>query len=206
MANAVFGKVFPVIALSLAVWAMPVSAQFKSEGYAFLEAVKDREGSEVTEALKRPGSVVVNTQDSTTGETALHIVTRDNDHKWVAFLRQNGANPNIADYKGITPLQIAATMGYLECAEQLIKAGANVDTPNSTGETALISAVHNRNIPLVRLLLKEGANPNRNDNSGRSARDYVALQKGNSQLLLEFRKADEDGEASGPKQTYGPSF
>jgi ankyrin repeat protein len=184
----------------------PVAAQFKSDGYAFLEAVKDREGDVATKMLKRPGSVVVNTRDTTTGESALHIVTKSQDSLWIKFLAQNGANPNIRDKKGIAPLQIAATLGCIECVEALLKAGAHVDDQDAAGETALISAVHNRNSGLVRLLLKKGANPDRNDNSGRSAREYAALQIGNSQLLLEFRRADDERAGKVEEKSYGPTF
>ena len=205
MAGAVFRRVFPVLALSLAAVAAPVAAQFKSDGYAFLEAVRDRDGNVVTKALKEPGSVVVNTRDTTTGESAMHIVTRRDDVMWIRFLAQNGANPNIKDNKGVTPLQVASTLNSLAAVEALIKAGAHVDGANSAGETALIAAVHNRNAALVRLLLSKGANPDYNDNSGRSARDYAALLTANSQLLQEFRRADEERESKDKKKSYGPT-
>lgn len=206
MARAVFRTILSGMALSLAVSAIPASAQYQSDGYKFLEAVKDREGEEVTAALKEPGSVVVNTRDITTGETALHIVARRRDPLWIRFLTANGANPNIRDKNGETPLQIATYVGPVESVEALIKAGAEIDAPNAAGETPLIAAVHRRDIPMVRLLLAKGANPDRNDNSGRSARDYVDLQTGNSLLLAEFTKADEEREKSGTPQSYGPKF
>ncbi len=186
--------------------AMPATAQFQSEGYKFLKAVKDREGDIATEMLKQPGSVVVNTRDITSGETGLHIVVKRRDVLWVRFLTQNGANPNIADKNGVTPLQIGSTLGSIEVVTALIKAGANVDVANDAGETPLIAAVHKRDVPMVRLLLSKGANPDRNDNSGRSARDYVQLMNSNGMLLSELKKADEARAAAGEKKTYGPSF
>ncbi|MXO89332.1 ankyrin repeat domain-containing protein [Pontixanthobacter aquaemixtae] len=210
MARAVFRTVFPGLALaiasSLAVVAAPASAQFKSKGYAFLEAVEDRDGNVVTEALKEPGSVIVNTRDITTGETALHIVTKRRDLMWIRFLTQNGANPNISDNKGVSPLQIATQLGFVEGVEALIKAGARVDVSNDAGETPLISAVHRRDAGMVRLLLAQGANPDQNDNSGRSARIYAELQTANSALMAEFKRADEAREGQKETQTYGPSF
>ena len=53
---------------------------------------------------------------------------------------------------------------------------------DATGETPLISAVHRRDTAMMRVLLKGGADPDRADNSGRSARDYARLDK-DSQLL-----------------------
>lgn len=206
MASAVFRTIFSGLALGAAICAMPAGAQYQSDGYKFLEAVRDREGDVVTAFLKEPGSTLVNARDITTGDTGLHIVVRRRDSLWVRFLTQNGANPNIRNNAGETPLQIAAIVGPIESVTALIKAGANVDDTNSAGETPLIAAVHRRDVPMVRILLEKGANPDHNDNSGRSARDYVGLQSGNSLLLAEFEKADEAREAAGPKQTYGPSF
>lgn len=206
MARAVFRTIFPAIALGATALAASASAQFQSEGYKFLEAVKEREGDVVTQYLKEPGSTLVNTRDITSGETALHIVTRRRDPLWIRFLAQNGANPNIRDKNGETPLQVAVIVGPVESVEALIKAGADINTTNVAGETPLITAVHRRDVPMVRLLLEKGAKPDQNDNSGRSARDYAALQSGNTLLLSEFKKADEAREAAGAQQSYGPKL
>jgi hypothetical protein len=58
----------------------------------------------------------------------------------------------------------------------------------------------------VRTLLAEGANPDRNDNSGRSARDYMELQRGNSLMRQAFEEADAERGDEGTKELYGPSF
>lgn len=206
MLRAFYRAILSVLGLCLAAFALPAAAQFKSDGYKFLEAVEDRDGDVATQMLKEPGSVVVNTRDITSGETGLHIAAKRRDALWVRFLTQNGANPNIGDKNGATPLQIASTLGSIEVVTALLKAGANVDVANDAGETPLIAAVHKRDVPMVRLLLANKANPDRSDNSGRSARDYVDLQIGNSLMLSEFKKADEERAGSGEQKTYGPSF
>lgn len=206
MARAVFRNSLIAAALASAAFAAPAAAQMFSDRYEFLEAVKDREGDKVTEILNEPGSVMVNARDLATGETALHIVTRRRDALWIRFLSQRGANPNIADKKGVMPLMLAANLNYVEGVEALIEAGARVDVTNDSGETPLIAAVHSRNASLVRLLLKKGANPDRNDNSGRSARDYATLMGRSSTMLEEIERADEEREGQGKQQTYGPSF
>jgi ankyrin repeat protein len=56
----------------------------------------------------------------------------------------------------------------------LIGLGANIDTTNRAGETALIIAVQQRDVRLAKLLLERGANPDRTDAvAGYSARDYA---------------------------------
>lgn len=194
-----------LLALAAAV-TVPAAAQFQSEGYKFLEAVKDRKGDEATDMLSKPGTQVVNTRDITSGDTGLHIVVARSDALWVRFLLQRGADPNIRNKKGITPLQLATSLSFTEGVEALIKGGASVNVSDQTGETPLISAVHSRNVAMVRLLLEKGADPDHNDNSGRSARDYMELMSGNSLLKQEFANADAKRAESGTKKNYGPSF
>jgi uncharacterized protein len=183
--------------------AAPASAQNFSEGFAFLKAVKERDGTEATDALNRPGSTVVNARDLASGEGALHIVTQRRDAIWLRFLIAKGANANLANKRGVTPLQLATNLGWTEGVEILVKAGASVDLTNDAGETPLISAVHRRDAALVRVLLKAGADPARSDNSGRSARDYAQLLGQQSTVLAELDRAREEGKAR-TAQTYGP--
>ncbi len=197
------GTIASALALVLAA---PASAQFQSEGYKFLEAVKDRDGDVATDMLNKPGSQVVNTRDITSGDTGLHLVVQRRDVLWIRFLLQRGADPNIRNKKGLTPLQVATTLGFTDGVEALIKGGANVNVGDQTGETPLIAAVHQRNPELVRVLLAQGADPDHNDNSGRSARQYMELMSGNTILKQIFQDADDKRAGKEPKRQYGPSF
>jgi uncharacterized protein len=196
-------RIASAIMLALAV---PAAAQFQSDGYKFLEAVKDNDGDAATEMLNEPGSTIVNTRDITSGDTGLHIVVARSDALWIRFLLQRGADPNIRNKKGLTPLQLATSLSFTDGVEALVKGGANVNVGDQTGETPLIAAVHARNVGLVRLLLEKGADPDHNDNSGRSARDYMELMSGNSLLKQEFAAADTKRAEAGTKRNYGPSF
>jgi uncharacterized protein len=193
------------IASALAL-AAPAAAQFQSEGYKFLEAVKESDGDAATEMLSKPGTQIVNTRDITSGDTGLHIAVARGDALWVRFLLQRGADPNIRNKKGATPLQMATALGFTDGVAALLKSGANLDIADQTGETPLITAVHARNSALVRLMLEKGADPDRTDNSGRSARDYMTLQAGNDIMRQLFADADAKRTAAGTKKDYGPSF
>lgn len=186
--------------------ATPAAAQMFTEGYQFLKAVKDRDGDEATNMLNKPGSTIVNSRDLTSGDTGLHIVVQRMDVLWVRFLLQRGADPNIRNKRGIAPLQLATSLGFVEGVEELLNSGASLSISDQTGETPLIAAVHARNVPLVRLLLSKGADPDRNDNSGRSARDYMMAMAGNSTMKQEFDTADEKRKGEGTEKNYGPSF
>ena len=192
---------------SMGVAVQPVAAQNFSVGFKFLQAVEKKDATEV-DALLKQNATVVNTRDLAKGHTALHIVTQRRDLQWMGFLLGKGADPNIADKNGVTPLLMASQLGFVEGVELLASRGAGVDIPNAAGETPLISAVHRSDTSMIRVLLAAGADPDRNDNSGRSARDYATLAGPGSQTLEEItRLGGEKGERARQKaQTYGPSF
>lgn len=152
----------------------PVAAQRFSEGYTFLKAVRDADGNKVTEILEKPGASIINTRDTTSGEGALHIVARRSDAMYLRFLLAKGANANMGDSRGETPLNIAVMQNFREGVEILLASGADVNLGNSSGETPLIRAVQLRNLEVARLLLEKGADPDKNDVvAGLSARDYA---------------------------------
>ena len=196
-------------AAALAVGAMlpatPAQAQF-SDAYKFLEAVKKKEGQTVTDALALPGSTVIRARDLTTGEGALHIVTQRRDLTWLKFLVQKGADVNQRDNKGISPLQLATQLGWAEGVAFLVSQDAQLDDPDIAGETPLISAVHRRDTELMRILLEGGADPDRADNSGRSARDYAALGGKGGQLSATIEQHAKDRDTGNARSTYGPTL
>lgn len=182
------------------------SAQF-SDSYNFLKAVRERDGDKATSMLNEPGSTIVNTKDITTGETALHIVTQRRDLTWMGFLLQKGANPNARDKNGVTPLMLATTLRFVDGAETLLSRKARVDDVNNSGETALIRAVQLRDLAMVRLLLKNGANPDKQDTiAGQSARDYANGDFRNPQILEAITANDKERKAgtNAPK-VFGPT-
>jgi ankyrin repeat protein len=185
--------------------ASPAQAQF-SAGFKFLEAVRKKDGNAVEQALNEPGSTIVNTRDSSSGETALHIVTQRRDLTWMSYLIGKGANVNARDGRGVTPLQLASNLGFVDGLDLLVSARARVDEPNDAGETPLMFAVHRRDIAMMRILLKAGADPDRKDNSGRSARDY-ALLDGRGPLIAEIEASSRPkGQRAGGGAVYGPAF
>jgi ankyrin repeat protein len=175
-----------------------------SDGYKFLKAVRDKDGDTASKMLEQPGTTVVNARDISNGESGLHIAVARRDLTWLNFLLAKGANPNLADNKGVTPLMLATQMGFTEGVKALADRGARIDVANDAGETPLISAVHRRDVALMRILLKAGADPGHTDNSGRSARDYARLDGPGSPLLAEIERNAKNGAGSTP--VYGPSI
>jgi ankyrin repeat protein len=163
-----------VVLLALVLWPSVAFAQF-SESYNFLKAVRDKDGNKATEIISKPGSVIIDTKDNSTGDAAVHIVTKRRDLTWLNFLLSKGAKADARDRAGNTPMLLATQIGFGDAVNLLIARRAQVDLPNNAGETPLIIAVQRRDITLVRALLLAGANPKKIDRSaGLSARDYAA--------------------------------
>ena len=202
------GVAAALLALSAPViLAGPAAAQNYSDGYKFLQAVEKKDGKAAIELLDAPGSTVINSRDVSNGRTALHIAVERRDLTWLNFLTQRHANPNLADNRGVSPLMRATQLGFHEGIASLVKAGARVDEPNAAGETPLISAVLRRDTALMRVLLQAGANPDRTDNSGRSARDYAKLEGAQSTVMEEIeRSATKTGGSEASAEVYGPSL
>ena len=185
--------------------AMPAGAQNYSDGYQFLQAVEKQDAAKAQDLLGK-SSTVINARDLSDGHTALHIAVKNHAYTWLSFLLGKGADPNIADKKGVTPLMLASQAGFTDAVIALAQSGAKVDQPNDTGETPLILAVLAKKSPMVRVLLLAGADPDHADNSGRTARDYAKASGVDSPVLAEIEGHDKDKTAKKPKGTYGPTF
>ena len=181
----------------------PAAAQTYSDGFLFLQAVEKSDIDKAEELLGKPGSTLINSRDLSTGGTALHIAADRRDVVWLVYLLTRDANPNIADRRGVTPLMRASQLGFYEGIQHLVTKGARVDDANSTGETPLILAVHRRDTAMMRVLLRAGADPDRTDNSGRSARDYAELNGRTSQVFVEIERS-ASGERRADATVYGP--
>jgi ankyrin repeat protein len=184
-----------VAALALTAVSMPAIAQEVSGGFNFLKAVRERDGNKATSLLNEPGTTIVNTRDSS-GETALHIVTRGHDLTWLAFLIGKNARIDAQNGRGETALSVAAQLGWAEGAAYLLSHGAIVDLANQRGETPLIFAVQRRDGPMVRLLLSHRADPRKTDHvAGYSALDY-ARQDPRAQPILRLLESSTSASAA----------
>ena len=182
--------------------ATPAAAQF-SDGYNFLKAVRDKDVLKAKGLIDKPGSTIINARDGDSGETALMIAIKRRDTPWMGFLLQNGADPNLRDREGNTPLGIAALNAFPNGVRVMLAAKAQVDGANNRGETPLIKAVQMRDATSVQYLLNAGADPDRTDNlAGMSARDYAARDIRSGPIA----KALAEAPKKGAKKSVGPSL
>lgn len=92
-------------------------------------------------------------------ELANAVVADDADR--VRFLVKEGADVNVRDAGGFTPLDTAARNRLASLVEILIDAGADPNKPDADGFFPLLHAINRNHVPTVEMLAKKGADLNK---------------------------------------------
>lgn len=98
------------------------------------------------------------------------------DFEAAHVLLEAGADPNVRRSDGESPLRMAARGGQHALAEALLRHGAAKTIDEFGGDwswTTLGHAAHNLDIPMIRMLLAAGADPQATDDSDDTARDKL---------------------------------
>lgn len=122
------------------------------------------------------------------------------------LIRLLARNPELVNSfadDGFQPLGLACFFGHAEAAEYLIKAGAHLSTAsnNELMVTPLQSAVAGGHLPIVKMLLKNGAQPNVRERNGFTPL-HAAAQNGNVEAIqaLILHGADQHVQANNGKR------
>ena len=118
------------------------------------------------------------------GQTALHLA---HNLAIVKILVDGGANVNIQDDKGRTPLMIHAEKGNKDIVSSLVAHGADVHRKDSKGRTAL----HHSGSEIVKLLVDRGSNVEERDCCQITPLVHAALM-GNQILAWQLIKCGAD--------------
>src|ERR1035438_776820 len=85
----------------------------------------------------------------------------------IPFLIDHGANVNVLDPEGVSPLADAASRGYLDAVALLLAHGARLDQPNTkSGATALNEGAYYGHTAVVQFLLRFNPDLGVRDNRG----------------------------------------
>lgn len=91
------------------------------------------------------------------GSTYLHYAVQKQLFDVVQLLKILGANIDILNYYGITPLGIASQCSSFKIFKYLLENGADPDNIDKSGSTPLHNACFQQNCQMIDLLLAHGA-------------------------------------------------
>ncbi len=144
-----------------------------------VSAVNGRD-QDVLDVIIRNYSVDINAQHKSEGYTALHRCVFANYFlDTVKFVLNLGANPNIADTSGRTPLHVITNRRdkadeILVC---LLDAGAKVNIQDANGNTPLHLSIENKTWEHVRILLDRNADITIKNACDATAKDMITWRK-----------------------------
>ena len=117
----------------------------------------------------------VNLQD-VRGNSSVHFFVEGNTEKEEVILNEllrAGAKINITNFKGETPLMLAAQYGNLKMLKLLISLGASKDSLNHLGETVLFTLARKNNVLAIKYFLSLGVNASMRNSQGKVYSDYL---------------------------------
>lgn len=120
------------------------------------------------------------------GDGGLTPLMWANDAQTVDVLVSSGASMEARDANGMTALMHAVAEHNIDVMNSIVKHGATIDAIDQSGRTALMMAVDGRlDDILAKPLISHGANPDKKDHEGNSART-IASQQNNRAVLADL--------------------
>ncbi|XP_050420665.1 protein TANC2 isoform X3 [Adelges cooleyi] len=131
---------------------------------------------EIVEYLLDVAEVVVDGQDSLSGETALTLAASNGRRSTVSLLLSRGAQVASPNVKSMNALVLAARDGQWEVVETLLLNGISADLVDSEQRTPLMMAASEDHSSIVELLLDNGANLSSQDRLGQTPLSWACLK------------------------------
>jgi Ankyrin repeats (3 copies) len=142
--------------------------QIVNPSFSDLDAAVEQEDiARITELISRDHNV--NQRELLGESTVLYQAAAGRKLRSMQALLKLGADPNIPDLWGGTPLRIAVLADSKASVELLIGAGAKIDHADENGVTPLMMAADMDRVAILELLLQAGANPNLKAANGKTA-------------------------------------
>ena len=140
----------------------------------YLAASSDNDLEAMQEALARGAEI--DAVQLPSQATALHHAVRHENMEMLAFLVEAGANMEMGNTHGYTPLYVAAQLGMQEAFDFLLASGADPNAQSKNGSVPLHAAINNYRVDCVKSLLDAGAkrdHKKRGKNTADSPEDFV---------------------------------
>lgn len=116
------------------------------------------------------------------GSPLLAAIKRENMPVVVKLL-EHGADVNICDDNGNTPLHVAIDKNRIDIVKKLLEvSGVDVEMRNDAGDTPLYKAIDDKNFEAICLLLDAGANIKTPNDKGNTSL-HLAIEKNNCYLI-----------------------
>lgn len=146
---------------------------------------------EIVRLLCTRSRVDVDRQKASSGQTAAFIAAEFGNIDCLRVLHEEGgADINIANNVGVTPLHRAAVNEHCRTIEYLVSVGAQVDATDYRGNTALHRAAYSRHFEACEALLRCGASTLARDAAGQTPLD-VARQRDSKGIIARLMEPYE---------------
>jgi ankyrin repeat protein len=172
-------------------WLLEIGADPTKRNYdgltPFQVAATRNKDLEILDLLLEYEDVDIN-DGGQSGYTLLHWAMATSNVTAARFLLSKGANPNVADRNGATPLHVAACCASTTDVIKLILETKKVDinVRDKNGQTALLYAVRGNRVDNVDYLLENGADPAIHDENGDTPVHLAAAAVNKDSAILDL--------------------
>jgi hypothetical protein len=152
----------------------------QSAALAFLDSGADPNSTDTSNtALQRPPTALL-----------LAVCNDEETDTVTRALLKRGAEVNVTDDYGTSPLSLAAACNYIAKVKALLEYGAPVNTQNDYGMTALMQAARLGRTEIVKTLLDHAADVSLQDTEGHTARMW-AESRHHEEIVRLLQKAEK---------------
>uniref|UniRef100_A0A8C5EJN3 Ankyrin repeat and EF-hand domain containing 1a n=1 Tax=Gouania willdenowi TaxID=441366 RepID=A0A8C5EJN3_GOUWI len=130
--------------------------------YSLLQYIHKGDKERIKQIVEHGVENIINLTEPKDGIGVLHMVVSANNYDLISYLLSLGANPNVQDGKGRTPIMLAAQLGYEEIVTLLIDNEADLLLQDAGGHGVLFYCIYpsKHHAHCLQLALKGGADVN----------------------------------------------